>query len=91
MHRILPAYLIVLAVMSVVTFAAFAWDKRCARRGAWRMPEKTLLTLCALCGAPGGMAAMRLCRHKTKKPPFPLVVPLLCIAQGALLLVLTAF
>lgn len=79
------------AVMSAAAFLAFAWDKRCAVRGKRRVPEKTLLALCTLFGAAGGMIAMRVCHHKTKKPPFPFAVPLLCIAQGALILALAAF
>ena len=32
-------------VMSLVAFAAYAADKRAAKRGAWRTPESTLPTL----------------------------------------------
>ena len=91
MRWILNLCVCVLAGMSVLTFCVFAWDKRCAERGKRRVPEKTLLLLCALLGAPGGLAGMRICRHKTKKAPFPYVVPLLCLAQGALIWALAAF
>ena len=62
-------------VMSLVTFAFFAIDKRRARMDAWRIPEKTLLTLCFAFGWPGGLLAMKLVRHKTQKPKFRLGVP----------------
>lgn len=56
----------VLAVISVVTFSLYALDKGRARRGAWRISEKALLTLSFLGGACGGVLAMFLIRHKTK-------------------------
>ena len=91
MRWILNLCCIALVGMSAVTFCVFAWDKRCAGRGKRRVPERTLLLLCALLSAAGGLAGMRLCHHKTKKAPFPYVVPLLCIVQGALILALAAF
>ena len=56
-----------LAVVSLVAFVAYAIDKDKARRGAWRIPEKTLLGLSFLGGAAGGYFAMNTVRHKTKK------------------------
>ena len=59
-------------------------DKRRAVRGRWRVPERTLLTVCALFGAAGGLMGMKLFRHKTQKPRFRFGVPLMLIAQLAL-------
>jgi uncharacterized membrane protein YsdA (DUF1294 family) len=56
--------------MSGVSFAAFAWDKYCAVRGRWRVPERTLLMLALIGGTPGAFSAQRLLRHKTQKQPF---------------------
>ena len=91
MQIILWLCLSMLLIMSLITFCVFGYDKRCAQRGRRRISEKTLLSLCLLLGAPGGMAGMRLWHHKTQKPPFPYVVPLLCILQGALILVFVSF
>ena len=66
---------LVYGVLSVVTFAMFAFDKHRAGRGAWRIPEKTLLLACLCFGWPGGLLAMRTLRHKTRKPAFRLGVP----------------
>ena len=60
-------YVAFLAAVSLVTFVAYAIDKDKARRGAWRIPEKTLLGLSFFGGAAGGYFAMNTVRHKTKK------------------------
>lgn len=52
------------------SFAAFAFDKALARRGAWRVRESTLLTLALLGGTPGAYAGRAVFRHKTRKQPF---------------------
>ena len=48
-----------LAVINVVTFAVYGADKRRARRGAWRVSEKTLFLLPLLGGSVGALAGMR--------------------------------
>jgi uncharacterized membrane protein YsdA (DUF1294 family) len=68
---------IVLAVyagMSLVAFCAFAWDKRCATRGARRVPENTLHFLELLGGWPGALAGQALLRHKSAKLSYRLVL-----------------
>ena len=57
---------IALGVMSLITFFLYGIDKSKAKRGAWRIPEKTLLMLSFFGGALGGSLAMSLLRHKTK-------------------------
>jgi uncharacterized membrane protein YsdA (DUF1294 family) len=80
------SYLLVLmAVMSVFLFAMMGLDKGKARRGKWRISEKTLFVFALLGGAPGGTAGMFLFRHKTKHLSFRLGFPLLAAAQLALL------
>ena len=34
---------IYLLAVNAAAFLLCGWDKRCARRGAWRVPERTLL------------------------------------------------
>ena len=58
--------LILLLVMSAVSFAAMGLDKLYARRGERRIPEKRLFLYTALGGAVGGLLGMYLFRHKTK-------------------------
>ena len=45
--------LALILLMSLLTLATYAWDKRQAIRGGWRVPE-TRLHLLELCGGPGG-------------------------------------
>jgi uncharacterized membrane protein YsdA (DUF1294 family) len=76
---------VLLAVMSAFLFVMMGLDKFKARRGAWRISEKTLFVFALLGGAPGGTAGMFLFRHKTKHLSFRLGFPLLAAAQLALL------
>lgn len=60
-------YAAYLLILSLITFFSYVVDKGKAKRGAWRIPEKILLTLSFIGGAIGGYGAMHLVRHKTKK------------------------
>jgi len=64
-------------VSSIVTFAAFALDKRKAKKDLWRTPERTLILLSLAFGWPGGMLAMITTRHKTRIKKFTLGLPLI--------------
>ena len=78
-----PILLIIyVAAVSGFCFLAFAWDKYCAMRGLWRIPEKTLLMLAAIGGTPGAFAGQRVLRHKTQKQPFGTYLLLIAIAQA---------
>ncbi len=63
---ILYIYAAYIALLSVITFCAYAADKRKAQKGGWRTPEKVLLSLSFFGGAAGGLFAMAWVRHKTK-------------------------
>ena len=63
-------------------------DKQKARKGAWRIPERTLMTIAALGGSLGSFLGMQLFRHKTKHPKFYIGIPVLLAAQFWLLVVL---
>lgn len=65
--KILGIYLL---VINVITFILFAWDKHVAANGnnyGRRAPEARLLGLCLIGGSIGGLIAMHIVRHKTKK------------------------
>ena len=71
---LLNIYLILVAGMSLITFAVWGIDKAAAVTGNWRIPERTLLGLTLLGGAPGAALGMFLFHHKTRKPPFKGVI-----------------
>lgn len=76
--------LIYLVVVNVATFVVYGIDKLKARRGRWRVPEATLLTLAAVGGSIGAWCGMRVWRHKTRHAKFRYGVPAIIIAQIAL-------
>ena len=73
-----------LAAVNVVTFTVYGIDKRKARRGAWRIPEKTLFLLPLLGGSVGALLGMKVFRHKTKHWYFVWGIPAILLAQTAL-------
>ena len=77
-----------LCLINLVTMAAFAWDKHCARNGMWRVPERTLLGMALIGGTIGAVAAQHGLRHKTRKEPFRtqlyLIAGLQVVALGTL-------
>ena len=65
--------LLVLAIYlgaSLVTFILYWQDKRAAKDGAQRTPEKTLQLLSLIGGWPSGLFAQRIFRHKSTKQSF---------------------
>ena len=73
----------VLFLTNSLAFLLMGIDKRRAEKGLWRISERTLLTVCGLFAAAGGLAGMKVFRHKTKKPKFRFGVPLMLTAQLA--------
>ncbi len=77
----------VLALLNLVSFGLMAYDKRCAKAGKRRVPEKTLFIAAACFGGLGGVLGMVLCRHKTKHWYFKVFFPLMLVVQIVLLAV----
>ncbi len=68
----------------MVTFMVYGIDKRKARRGTWRIPEKTLFLLPLLGGSVGALLGMKVFRHKTKHWYFVWGIPAILLTQLAL-------
>jgi uncharacterized membrane protein YsdA (DUF1294 family) len=64
------SFAIYLVAINIIAFAAFWLDKRWARQGTSRVPERTLLTLALAGGTIGALAGQKALRHKTRKQPF---------------------
>ena len=75
----------VLAAMNLLAFALMGIDKAKAKRGSWRIPEKTLFLAAALFGALGGTLGMKVFRHKTRHWYFRWGFPALLAVQLVLL------
>ena len=56
-----------LLIWNVMIFLIYGIDKFKARRGAWRIPEKILLTIALVCGGFGAWLAGMTFHHKIRK------------------------
>ncbi len=83
------ALLIALIGWNLLCFAIFAFDKHAARQSLRRIPERRLILLTIFGGAGGAYVAQRFLRHKTRKPPFGWLVPLMAVLQVGFLVVAT--
>ena len=75
-----------LLLINAITFAVYGYDKFCAKRGAWRVPEKVLFLSALAGGSLGALAGMALFRHKTRHWSFRLGMPAILILQVVVLL-----
>ena len=79
------------AALSLADFALMGADKWKAKRGAWRVKERTFFLLAALGGSPGAILGMWAFRHKTRHWYFKFGLPAIFAAQLALALWLKRF
>jgi len=86
MHPIVSVVLVLLVITNLVSFCLMGYDKRCAKKNRWRVPEATLFIACACFGGLGGVLGMHFFRHKTKHWYFKLFFPLMLIVQIVLLI-----
>ncbi|MGN0586295.1 MAG: DUF1294 domain-containing protein [Oscillospiraceae bacterium] len=83
-------YIVIGAAAYVAVISMIGWilpyaDKKRARNGSWRIPEKTLFVVAALGGSAAMYASMKKYRHKTKHKRFMIGIPCIMIAQAALI------
>ena len=84
MSDTLRLLLIWLGVMSILSLLLFGWDKLMAKAGRSRIPEAALLGAAFFGGGTGALLGMLLFRHKIRKAPFPVLIPLFFLLQAAL-------
>ena len=73
--------IIYLIIINLIGFSAMYIDKQKAKKGKWRIPEKTLFIITALGGGLGTIAGMYTFRHKTQKIAFVIGFPLITILE----------
>ena len=74
-----------LIVINIVTFLVYGMDKLKAKQGSWRISEATLLILAIIGGSIGALLGMKVWRHKTQHKKFKYGLPLILLAQIALI------
>ena len=74
-----------LVIINIVTFVVYGIDKWKAKRGNWRISEATLLMLAAIGGTIGALLGMKVWHHKTMHLKFKYGLPLILLAQIALI------
>jgi len=65
-----------LLAWNLIIFIMYGVDKRKAKKGKWRISEKTLITMAFFMGSIGAVFGVLAFRHKTKKWRFRLLLPL---------------
>ena len=81
-NNVFPYYLI---FINIVTFLLYGIDKWKAKQGSWRISEATLLMLAVIGGTIGTLLGMQVWHHKTMHLKFKYGLPLILLAQIALI------
>ena len=74
-------FIIYIIGINLIGFFIMWLDKHKARKGSWRIPEKTLFIITAIGGGIGTTAGMFIFRHKTKKLNFLIGFPFITILE----------
>lgn len=77
--------LVYLVTANLVSFLFMGMDKRRAKKGEYRIPERTFWGIAIIGGATGAYLGMQQFRHKTKHRSFTIGMPLLIVLHIALL------
>ena len=73
--------IIYFVIINILGFLIMFIDKQKAKKGKWRIPEKTLFIITGLGGGIGTIAGMYIFRHKTQKVAFVIGFPLITILE----------
>ena len=74
-----------LIAINIVTLIVYGIDKVKAMKGKWRISEATLLLLASIGGSVGAWLGMKTWHHKTMHKKFKYGLPLILLAQIALI------
>ncbi len=76
-------------IINIISFIFYGYDKYCSIKKLWRISEYHLLGLGLIGGGIGSLLGMLIFRHKTKKPLFLIMVPILIIINIIIYLSIT--
>lgn len=74
--------IIYLVLINLLGFGIMGMDKQRAKKGMYRIPEKTLFLAAILGGCFGTTAGMYFFHHKTRHWYFKFGMPLFCVGWG---------
>jgi len=77
-----------LLLINAAGFLLMGTDKRKARKGEWRIPEKVFFIVSAVGGSLGSLCGMYVFHHKTQHWYFVVGIPVILAVQICLALVL---
>ena len=66
MEKLVYLLAVLCALMSLLLFCLMGFDKRAAKTGARRVPERRLFAFAVFGGGAGGLLGMYFFRHKTR-------------------------
>jgi uncharacterized membrane protein YsdA (DUF1294 family) len=75
-----------LVIVNMIGFGLMGIDKRRARRGAWRIKERTLFFVAIFGGVIGSLVGMYMFHHKTKHRSFVFGMPVILLLYVAIVL-----
>lgn len=81
-------FIIYFLAINIVTMVIYGIDKYKAKSGYWRISELTLIMLATIGGSIGALGGMYIFRHKTQHKKFTIGVPLILLAQVAIIILL---
>ena len=84
-ERMTQTIVYILICINIVTFLVYGIDKWKAKRAKWRIREAALLGLAVLGGSIGALLGMQVWHHKTMHKKFKYGLPLILLAQIALI------
>ena len=68
-------------IINIIGFLIMYIDKQKAKKGKWRIPEKTIYIITVLGGGIGTISGMYAFRHKTQKLHFTIGLPTITILE----------
>ena len=90
MEKYLP-FILYFVIVSLLTAIVTAADKYKAKKGSFRISEKTLFILAVLGGSLSEYVTMRLIRHKTLHKRFMIGLPVIMLIQLTVIILISVY